>query len=292
MTQDMPAFDDDLPSIIPMFPLPSALLLPGGHLPLNIFEPRYLAMVDAALASPDRLIGMVQPTEDDQAMESQNQPVPGLFSIGCAGRITYFQETEDQRYLIALTGVSRFRLMDQRLQPAGFRHAEVDWDEFQTDLQADTSPIDRQPLIAVMKQYFKLKGFDADWSQIEQSNNDQLLATLSMVCPFEVAEKQALLEANDSSTRADLLIAMMEMACMRIMEVKMPATDTNRASAKSGDVDPRLLDVLVCPLTRSALHYDRARQELISQQARKAFPVRAGVPIMLVEEARDLADDE
>ena len=92
MTQDLPAFKhDDLPPIIPMFPLPSALLLPGGHLPLNIFEPRYLAMVDAALASPDRLIGMVQPTENDQASESQNQTVPGLFSIGCAGRITYFQ---------------------------------------------------------------------------------------------------------------------------------------------------------------------------------------------------------
>ena len=168
MTQDLPAFAiDDLPSTIPMFPLPSALLLPGGHLPLNIFEPRYLAMVDAALASPNRLIGMVQPTEDEQAIDRQNQPVPGLFSIGCAGRITYFQETEDHRYLIALTGLSRFRLLDQRLQPAGFRHADVDWDEFQADLQADTSPIDRQPLITVMKEYFKLKGFDADWSQIE-----------------------------------------------------------------------------------------------------------------------------
>ena len=213
MTQDLPAFAiDDLPSTIPMFPLPSALLLPGGHLPLNIFEPRYLAMVDAALASPNRLIGMVQPTEDEQAIDRQNQPVPGLFSIGCAGRITYFQETDGHCYLIALTGISRFRLLDQRLQSAGFRRADVDWDEFQADLQADTSPIDRQPLITVMKEYFKLKGFDADWSQIEQSNNDQLLATLSMVCPFAVAEKQALLEANDSSTRADLLIAMMEMA--------------------------------------------------------------------------------
>ena len=213
MPQDLPAFKhDDLPSTIPMFPLPSALLLPGGHLPLNIFEPRYLAMVDFALSTPCRIIGMVQPNEDDQTSQNQNQPVTGLFSIGCAGRVTYFQETEDQRYLIALSGVSRFRLLDQQLQSAGFYHAEISWDQFTTDLQADTSKIDRQPLIAVMKQYFKLKGFDADWSQIEQSNNDQLLATLSMVCPFEVAEKQALLEANDSSMRADLLIAMMEMA--------------------------------------------------------------------------------
>ena len=181
-------------------------------MPLNIFEPRYLAMVDATLASPERLIGMVQPTEDEQTIKQQNQPIAGLFSIGCAGRITYFQETEDHHYLIALTGVSRFCLLNHRLQAAGFRYADVDWGKFHADLQADTSPIDRQPLISVMKQYFKLKGFDADWSQIEQSNNDQLLATLSMVCPFEVAEKQALLEASDSSTRADLLIAMMEMA--------------------------------------------------------------------------------
>ena len=204
--------DENLAAIIPMFPLPSALLLPGGHLPLNIFEPRYMAMVDAALATSDRLIGMVQPVEDKRGEDQQNHPVPGLFSIGCAGRITYFQETEDKRYLIALTGFCRFRLLDQKLQPAGFRNAEIDWREFEGDLQADNSYIDRQPLISVMKQYFKLKGFDADWSQIEESDNDQLLATLSMVCPFEVAEKQALLEANDAATRADLLIAMMEMA--------------------------------------------------------------------------------
>jgi len=203
---------EDLPRDLPIFPLPSALLLPGGHLPLNIFEPRYLAMVQAALASPHRLIGMVQPIENEQAIDPATQAVPGLFSIGCAGRISYFQETEDQRLLIALTGVCRFRLLDQHLQPAGFRNAEVDWREFQGDMLNDTSHVDRQPLIAVMKQYFKLKGFDADWTQIEQSDNDQLLATLSMVCPFEVAEKQALLEADNAASRADLLIAMMEMA--------------------------------------------------------------------------------
>lgn len=204
--------NDNLPSTIPIFPLPSALLLPGGHLPLNIFETRYLKMVDAALASPNRLIGMVQPIVDVQVMDAQNPLDPDLFSIGCAGRITYFQEAEEQRYLIALTGVCRFRLLDQKLQPSGFRNAKIGWREFEADLQADKSNIDRKPLIVVMKQYFKLKGFDADWSQIEQSDNDQLLATLSMVCPFEDAEKQALLEANDSATRANLLIAMMEIA--------------------------------------------------------------------------------
>ena len=202
----------ELPKKLAVFPLSNFIIFPKTTVPLNIFEPRYLAMIDAALASPDRLIGMVQPVEDDQTVDTQTQPVPGLFSIGCAGRITYFQETEDQRYLIALTGVCRFRLVDQQRQPSGFCNAEINWDEFAADLQADTSNIDRQPLIAVMKRYFKLKGFDADWSQIEQSENDQLLATLSMVCPFEVAEKQALLEANDAASRADLLIAMMEIA--------------------------------------------------------------------------------
>lgn len=213
MMQDtLSPVDKNLPSIIPIFPLPGALLLPGGHLPLNIFEPRYLKMVDDALSSPDRLIGMVQPLEDDQLLEVQNKTVPELFAIGCAGRISYFQEADDQRYLIALTGVCRFRLRVQHVQPSGFYTAEIDWHEFEADRQADASDIDRQPLITVMKQYFKLKGFDADWSQIEQSKNDQLLATLSMVCPFEVAEKQALLEANDAAARADLLIAMMEIA--------------------------------------------------------------------------------
>jgi hypothetical protein len=203
---------DDLPHIIPIFPLSSALLLPDGHLPLNIFEPRYLAMVRAALASPLRLIGMVQPKIEDSAAYSQSQLGPELFSIGCAGRITYFQETEDQHYLIALAGVSRFRLVGQDQQEIGFQNGHIDWSIFKNDLLIDESSIDRKPLISVMKEYFKLKGFDADWSQIEKSDNDQLLATLSMVCPFDVAEKQALLEADDGASRADLLIAIMEMA--------------------------------------------------------------------------------
>ncbi len=114
--------------------------------------------------------------------------------------------------MIALTGVSRFRLRDRQLQPAGFCTGEVDWAEFQGDLLVDNSNVDRMALIAVMKQYFKLKGFDADWTQIEQSNDDQLLATLSMTCPFDAAEKQALLEASNAAARADLLVAIMEMA--------------------------------------------------------------------------------
>jgi Lon protease-like protein len=201
---------DQLPMRIPIFPLPSALLLPGGQLPLNIFEPRYLAMVTHALATPTRLIGMVQPLDhkigDDRAED------PGLFETGCAGRLSFFQESDDGRFVVALNGVCRFHRLRQELDPNGFLVADVDWQPFANDLRVDLSALDRDPLIRVLKRYFDMKGFETDWTQIENSDNHQLLATLSMICPFEVAEKQALLEADSMARRADLLIAMMEMA--------------------------------------------------------------------------------
>ncbi|NBP48121.1 MAG: peptidase S16 [Alphaproteobacteria bacterium] len=200
---------DQLPMRIPIFPLPSALLLPGGQLPLNVFEPRYLAMVKHALATPTRLIGMVQPRDlagDTTAEE------PPLFETGCAGRVSFFQESDDGRFVIALNGVCRFHRLDQQLDPNGFLVADVDWRPFANDLRMDISALDRDPLMDVLRRYFDLKGFETDWTQIENSDNHQLLATLSMVCPFEVAEKQALLEADSMASRADLLIAMMEMA--------------------------------------------------------------------------------
>ena len=200
---------DQLPMRIPIFPLPSALLLPGGQLPLNVFEPRYLAMVKHALATPTRLIGMVQPRDhaDDASTEE-----PTLFETGCAGRVSFFQESDDGRFVIALNGVCRFHRLDQQLDPNGFLVADVDWRPFANDLRIDVSALDRDPLMGVLRRYFDLKGFETDWTQIENSDNHQLLATLSMVCPFEVAEKQALLEADSMASRADLLIAMMEMA--------------------------------------------------------------------------------
>ena len=213
---------DQLPMRIPIFPLPSALLLPGGQLPLNIFEPRYLGMVMHALATPTRLIGMVQPLDhyaggdsanDDGANnDGVNNDGAGLFETGCAGRLSFFQESEDGRFVIALTGVCRFHRLRQELDPNGFLVADVDWQPFANDLRIDVSALDRDPLIKVMKRYFDMKGFETDWTQIENSDNHQLLATLSMICPFEVAEKQALLEADSMAKRADLLIAMMEMA--------------------------------------------------------------------------------
>ena len=193
----------DLPDKMPIFPLPSAVLLPGGQLPLNIFEPRYLAMIEDTLATPGRLIGMVQPVGEDG----------DLFAVGCAGRITYFQETDDGRYMIALAGVCRFNLKHHAETEGGYRVADVDWTAFQHDLHSTDDGIDnRQQLLDVMRDYFKVRGFEADWDQIEQSANDQILNTLAMVCPFDVAEKQALLEANDANERASLLMAIMQMA--------------------------------------------------------------------------------
>jgi Lon protease-like protein len=201
---------DQLPMRIPIFPLPSALLLPGGQLPLNIFEPCYLAMVRHALATPTRLIGMVQPLDHHASDEKANAAV--LFETGCAGRLSFFQESDDGRFVIALNGVCRFHRLRQEFDPNGFLVADVDWQPFANDLRIDVSALDRDPLIKVMKRYFDMKGFETDWTQIENSDNHQLLATLSMICPFEVAEKQALLEADSMAKRADLLIAMMEMA--------------------------------------------------------------------------------
>jgi len=216
---------DQLPMRIPIFPLPSALLLPGGQLPLNIFEPRYLAMVTHALATPTRLIGMVQPLDhhaggdianddiaNDNRANDDGADAAGLFETGCAGRLSFFQESDDGRFVIALNGVCRFHRLRQELDPNGFLVADVDWQPFANDLRVDVSALDRDPLIKVMKRYFDMKGFETDWTQIENSDNHQLLATLSMICPFEVAEKQALLEADSMAKRADLLIAMMEMA--------------------------------------------------------------------------------
>lgn len=201
-----------LPSDIPIFPLSNALLLPGGQLPLNIFEPRYMAMVNYALATPTRLIGMVQPVDPPSDPQGDKNLTSDLFQVGCAGRIAAFQESDDGRYTIALSGVNRFRLCGDMMHKDGFRLAAVAWQEFDHDLRIDVSHFDRRPLVTVMKRYFEMKGFETDWAQVEKSDNQALLATLSMVCPFAIAEKQALLEADTMAHRADLLIAIMEMA--------------------------------------------------------------------------------
>lgn len=196
----------DLPNAIPVFPLPGVLLLPEGHLPLNIFEPRYLAMFDAALAS-HRLIGMVQPAL--QAAEV-GMDSGALSPIGCIGRITSFTETGDGRYIISLTGVCRFRLLEEATSGTPYRvfkHAP-----FISDLSGedDDETIDRENLLRVFRAFLDSNQLEADWDSVERASNHVLVNSLSMMSPFGPAEKQALLEAPDLKSRADALIAIME----------------------------------------------------------------------------------
>ena len=194
----------ELPSQIPVFPLSGALLLPGGRLPLNIFEPCYLSMVRDAMAQPHRLIGMIQSRDDEQDY--------GLYDVGCAGRISSYSETDDGRMLITLSGTSRFRLLDCDDGASGYQLACISWSEFKSDLVPCETEIGRGHLIDVLRHYFKLKGYTVDWDHIQNCENEKLVSTLSMICPFEIPEKQALLESTDLASRAELLIAMLEMA--------------------------------------------------------------------------------
>lgn len=208
------AFDpvlEDLPATIPIFPLTGVLLLPRGPLPLNIFEPRYLAMVQDALAAPQRLIGMVQP----EAGASGNSSVPGVYRIGCAGRISAFQETEDGRYLITLSGVCRFRVVEELATTRGYRRIKADWAEFADDLE-DSPPIeiDRERMLKPLQVYFRAQQIEANWDAIRETPDERLITSLAMICPFAPAEKQALLEAPDLATRAEVLTALLEMAAL------------------------------------------------------------------------------
>ena len=195
----------DLPSQIPIFPLKGALLLPGGTLPLNIFEPRYLAMVRDAIANPLRLIGMTQPNKDKLS--------PPYYSVGCAGRISSFSEQDDGRILITLSGCIRFNGANFFEGSAGYLIADVEWGQFKEDLFIDETPIDRNSLSTILKQYFQAKGFQVDWSQLEACSDERLVSTLSMICPFDVAEKQALLEVQNLSRRAELLTKILQISC-------------------------------------------------------------------------------
>lgn len=197
---------DDLPETIPVFPLTGVLLLPRGKLPLNIFEPRYLNMVQDALAT-NRLIGMIQPRDPVAA------PNPPLFDIGCAGRITSFTETDDGRFLITLTGVSRFRIRSEMATTRGYRRIVADWSDFAADLAEDAPcGLDRERLDQALRAYFRQQGISANWDSIAQAPLDRLVTSLAMICPFDAPEKQALLESPDLNTRAALLLALVEMA--------------------------------------------------------------------------------
>lgn len=198
----------DLPDTISIFPLPGALLLPRARLPLHIFEPRYLAMLEACMASRDRLIGMIQP-----------RPVPDgeparLHAIGCAGRLTAFSETDDGRYMITLTGVSRFRVTAEVTSDTPYRRARVSWDGFPRDMgPAETDKgLNRPPFLDLLKRYFVAADLSTEWNSLRDAEDELLINALSMLCPFAPEERQALLEAPSLSTRRETLVMLMEFA--------------------------------------------------------------------------------
>lgn len=206
----MDAFDptlEQLPVEFPIFPLPGALLLPGTRLPLNIFEPRYLAMTEDALAA-GRMIAMIQP--DLAAPPGPNGPK--LFRVGCLGRLSSFSESDDgQRYLITLHGLARFTVVEELAAKRGYRCVRGDFSAFSVDLAAPGASLDydRDALLNALRAYFKQHGFEANWDAIQQIDDASLVATLSMVCPFDTMEKQALLEADTPVSRAATLLALL-----------------------------------------------------------------------------------
>ncbi|WP_445219003.1 LON peptidase substrate-binding domain-containing protein [Bradyrhizobium sp. Pa8] len=200
----------DLPEIIPVFPLPGALLLPRGQMPLNIFEPRYLSMVDDSLRDGHRLIGMIQP---DVAHSPKNSDRPALFRVGCVGRITQLAESGDGRYLLELTGVSRFKVVAELEVLTAYRQCKVDFFTFVDDFTArmGEDEVDREALLTVLADFLKANNLKVDWEGVESAPNEALVNALAMMSPYGPAEKQAMLEAPDLKTRAEILIAVTEM---------------------------------------------------------------------------------
>jgi Lon protease-like protein len=198
----------DLPDTIAVFPLPGALLLPRARLPLHIFEPRYLQMLDDCMKSRHRLIGMIQPREVPGATEKRLQ------AIGCAGRLTGFSETEDGRYMITLSGISRFRVVQEVQGFSPYRRAQVDWQPFGRDLGGpETDPgFDREAFLAALARYFQAMQLSTDWGNLQGADEELLINSLSMLCPFTPEDKQALLEAPSLTTRRETLVTLIEFA--------------------------------------------------------------------------------
>lgn len=208
----------DLPQVIPIFPLSGILLLPRGQLPLNIFEPRYLNMVDDAMAG-DRIIGMIQPSGG--AID-----LPGLSSVGCAGRITSFNETSDGRYLITLTGVARYRILTELPSQTPYRQVRAAFEPWEGDLTAPPAGegrLDREGLLDALKAYLETRGLDIDWDTAETAPPEALVNSLAMALPFDPPEKQALLEAADLDGRAEVLTALMRIGAAGDGEGEAPS---------------------------------------------------------------------
>ncbi len=202
---------ENLPSEFPVFPLPGALLLPRGKLPLRIFEPRYVAMTDDSLGQ-GRMFGMIQP--DHTAPDIANGP--NLFRVGCLGRLSSFSESDEGHYLITLTGVIRFAIATEIEMRRGYRRVRGDFAPYATDLDPEPRPIGapRETLTAALRGYFTHRGIDANWDAVKRLPDDMLVTTLAMVCPFEPAEKQALLEAPTDAERAAALLMLLQMGAL------------------------------------------------------------------------------
>ncbi|MEP2642460.1 LON peptidase substrate-binding domain-containing protein [Roseobacter sp.] len=196
----------ELPETIAIFPLPGALLLPRSRLPLHIFEPRYLQMFEDVLKTPTRLIGLIQPNE------VPGRSGTGLHTIGCAGRVTQFSETEDGRYLITLGGVSRFRVMQEVQGFTPYRRCEVTWDGFGRDLGPDEQDdgFQRSDFMTVLERYFDARELSADWDTLTEADDELLINSLSMMLEFDPEDKQALLEAPSLTTRRETLVTLIE----------------------------------------------------------------------------------
>ncbi len=196
----------DLPGTIPIFPLPGALMLPRARLPLHVFEPKFLQMIDDTLKTSHRLIGMVQPYEAPRTGEQK------LHAIGCAGRVTQFSETEDGRYMVTLAGMSRFRVQKEVEGFAPYRRCDVSWEGFGADLgpaEVDKG-FDREKFLDVLSRYFAAMDLSTDWESLSEADDELLINSLSMLCPFEPEEKQALLEAPSLTTRRETIAALLE----------------------------------------------------------------------------------
>jgi uncharacterized protein len=196
----------ELPDTIPVFPLAGALLLPRAKLPLHIFEPRYLQMLEDAMKTKHRLVGMVQPRDVPGSAEKRLQ------SIGCAGRLTGFSETDDGRYMITLSGISRFRVVQEVSGFTPYRRCTVDWSPFNRDLGGteDDNGFDRAPFLAILGRYFQAMDLSTDWGSLKEADAELLINSLSMLCPFEPEDKQALLEAPSLQTRRETLVTLFE----------------------------------------------------------------------------------
>ena len=203
----------DLTDVIPIFPLPGALLLPRGQMPLNIFEPRYVAMIDGALRAGHRLIGMIQP----DSAHSGPADKPTLYKVGCVGRITQIAETGDGRYLLQLTGIARFRVDEELTVATPYRQCRVLYSPFIIDFTArlGEDAVDRASLLRSLTAFLEANNLKADWEDIESAPSEALVNALAMMSPYGPAEKQALLEAPDLKTRAEILVALTEIELAR-----------------------------------------------------------------------------